>query len=286
MNETPETTNCSAPVNLRVSRAIRAVAPARAARVFRRIVVLATKTLPIRRITMGCAFVLAWTMVLYWALLANSAIVWAAEEQSATATDATKETAPLELPSPRSGSEKVQEAGDASVIEDVEDVEAVEIVEEIEALPGEESNDFGLLQIVGRNHPALVHIPIGFVLAVVLIELLTLLFPRIDPGRSGFILSLATVVSFLPAIISGWLRSLELFATVEAPMIFLEHRNMMILGSIVFTVGTLLRIFRRDQLEGATRVIYLALLILSLVLVALGGHHGGELVYGEDFLPY
>ena len=175
---------------------------------------------------------------------------------------------------------------DVSNIETVEIIEEVEVIEEVTAENVAVDEGFGLAQVIGRNHPASVHLPIGFIIAVCILELLALLFPSIELGKAGLVMSLATVASFFPAIVTGWLRAGELFATREAPDLFFEHRNLMIAASVVFTISALFRILKKDNLTGVSRFIYLVLLLLSLVIIGLGGHHGGQLVYGENFLPY
>jgi uncharacterized membrane protein len=171
-------------------------------------------------------------------------------------------------------------------VEPVEEVEAVEMVDAIETTDGSARSVSLAQQIIGRNHPALVHVPIGFILAVCLLEFLALCFPKIELGQATFILCLATVASFIPASLTGWLRAGELFASRQAPDLLFEHRNLIIAACAIFTVSVLLRVFRKDKLQGMAKTVYLGLLLLSMVLIGLGGHHGGQLVYGEDFLPY
>ncbi len=179
--------------------------------------------------------------------------------------------------------------------EGVEEVEEVEVIEEVEVVePGEvavvgddpASAGFTLSKVIGRNHPALVHLPIGFAIAVLFIELLSFFLAKLDMGRSGLVMSGATVAAFIPAVISGFLRSEEVFATREPPGIFFDHRNLMIAGASIFTVSLILRLLKKDQLSGAWRYIYLALLLIAVAVLGAGGHAGGQMVYGEDFLPY
>lgn len=176
-------------------------------------------------------------------------------------------------------------ATDAAV-EPVEDIEDVEVVNAVEASPDPLAGVSLAQQIIGRNHPALVHLPIGFIIAVCFLEFLALFFPKIELGRATLVMSLATVASFIPASLTGWLRSGELFAGRDAPGLLFEHRNLIIAAAAIFTLSVVLRIVKKDKLQGVAKIIYLGLLLLSLVFIGLGGHHGGQLVYGEDFLPY
>lgn len=179
----------------------------------------------------------------------------------------------------------VRAAGDDDAVEEVEDVEVVG-----QTPAGGDAGDsgagLGMTQIIGRNHPAAVHIPIGMLMALCLIELLTLIRPGLEMGKSGMVLAVATALSFLPAAVSGFLRASEVFAGGEPTPLLLEHRNLMIAAFTLFLISLGLRVAKKDQLNGAIRYVYLALLLVSLVLVGVGGHHGGQLVYGESYLPY
>jgi uncharacterized membrane protein len=149
-----------------------------------------------------------------------------------------------------------------------------------------EQNTFTLSKIIGRNHPALVHIPIGMLVGLLLVELLSIIRPGLDTGKAGLVLSASTALSFVPAAVSGLLRTQELFADREPSPLLIEHRNLMIAAFVVVIGAAVIRVVKRAGLEGTPRFAYLMLVILSLVLVGLGGHHGGQLVYGESYLPY
>ncbi len=51
-------------------------------------------------------------------------------------------------------------------------------------------------------------------------------------------------------------------------------------------LALLLCALRREPLEGGLRVAYLVIVALLAVLAAVGGHTGGELVHGADYLPF
>ncbi len=174
------------------------------------------------------------------------------------------------------------EAADA----EVEVVETVEDIETVDTSGTDEDSGFSVVKIIARNHAASVHLPIGLMMGVLLLELFALVFNKIPVGQSGLILSIATLASFVPAALSGWLRSKEIYASSEAPALFFEHRNLMISAAVVFFCSVVLRLLKKDAISGRIRLVYLGLVVMSVVLVVLGGHHGGQLVYGEAFLPY
>jgi uncharacterized membrane protein len=172
----------------------------------------------------------------------------------------------------------------------VEEVEEVEVLAESPALKSASAQDGGtgytVLQIIGRNHPAAVHIPIGMLIAVCLIELLSVVRPGLDLGKSEVILSAATALGFVLAAVTGLLRASEVFANREIAPLLIEHRNVMIAAFAIFLLSLAPRFAKKDRLHGAARYVYLALLFASLLLTGVGGHYGGQLVYGESYLPY
>ena len=64
------------------------------------------------------------------------------------------------------------------------------------------------------------------------------------------------------------------------------HRNMMFLTFGLTLVAFAWRWKRKGELSGAALRGYLALMALAAAFMSFGGHLGGELVYGEDFLPW
>jgi uncharacterized membrane protein len=176
--------------------------------------------------------------------------------------------------SARGAEEVIEEAGEVEVV-------AQTPVDAKAALPS-----FTVMQVIGRNHPALVHFPIGLVIAVCLIEFLSFIRPGLDMGKSGLVLSIFTVLSFLAAAVSGFIRAGEVFAGRTASELLVEHRLYMIVAASIFTVSLAIRAIKKDQLNGWIRYAFLLLLAASALLTAIGGHHGGQLVYGDTYLPY
>jgi len=170
------------------------------------------------------------------------------------------------------------------------DDDAVEEVEDVEVVTPDVSNigqdAFTLSKVIGRNHPALVHIPIGMLIALLLVELVPIIRPGLDMGKAGLLLSPFTALSFIPAAVSGLIRAQEVFADREPSPLLLEHRNLMIAAFSAILAASVICFVKRAGLKGTLRLVYLALIVVSLILVGLGGHHGGQLVYGEDYLPY
>jgi uncharacterized membrane protein len=179
--------------------------------------------------------------------------------------------------------------GDPSPDDDVEEVEDVEPVEVVQptAVGGDTAATAGpgLVEYVGRLHPLLVHLPIGWLLALVLFDLAGLVFGREGFARAGFWLLVLTVAAAIPAVITGLLRADELADKGAQSPLFADHRNLMLTVTGLCIVALGVRIARRKVLDGAWRWIYLIILLSAAGLMAWGGHLGGQLVYGQDYLP-
>lgn len=136
--------------------------------------------------------------------------------------------------------------------------------------------------LIGKLHPLTVHIPIGWLLLLVLLELAALRWQWLTDV--GLPLALLTVASFVPAMITGLLRAQDTAAVVAEKV--LQHRNMMLLAAGALLVATITRWARRKEFAGGPRIVYLLLLLLAAALMSLGGHLGGKLVFGDAYLPF
>ncbi len=131
------------------------------------------------------------------------------------------------------------------------------------------------LQLFGRLHPALLHVPIGALVALACLELAALLprVPRLPGGVRGVLLALTTVSAIVTAS-SGWLLGEEFGYSEQA---FVWHRALGIAFATTLTVATLAAAFGMGRTYGT-------LLVLALVLVVPTGHNGATLTHGADFL--
>lgn len=140
------------------------------------------------------------------------------------------------------------------------------------------------LEFVGRLHPLVLHLPIGLILALFVIEALALVL-RSDARELHHCRNTLTVFFALSAVVSaitGYILSLENSsggARVE------RH---MWLGISVAVLGTALLIltFKRRQTPGSRVRTALRLLVLLGLAPALAstGHLGGQLTHGPRFL--
>lgn len=166
--------------------------------------------------------------------------------------------------------------GDTSA-EEIETIETVETVEEVETEGGKE---WTVAKVLGRLHPSAVHFPIGGIALALLFAFSAL---RDNDGRAARFSAWFSVLAAGAAVLTGFLRSDEMKAAGANSDPIDLHRNVMLLFVAAALLAALALWRARDR-----RSIYmgLALTLAAFALVSVGGHLGGNIVYGSDFLPF
>lgn len=163
--------------------------------------------------------------------------------------------------------------------------EHAEAVEEITEVTDQTPAAMSVTTIVAKLHPAVVHMPIAWALLLLLLELLLLMGRQPDLERWGQPLLYLTLISFIPAAISGFLRLNGLPAEESAQPEAQMHRNMMLMAFVLLAAGAALR-RQNTNANASSRRIYVALVIVAMGLITFAGHLGGELAYGKHYLPF
>jgi len=132
---------------------------------------------------------------------------------------------------------------------------------------------------LGRFHPVVLHLPIGFLLLAFVLEL-RLRFGGKKEFQSAiaFSLQLALAASLL-SVISGYLLSWG--GGYDATMLW-RHQY---LGFGVLALNALL-VFYAPKPPQQEKRIYFPLFCVLVVLLGLTGHLGGSLTHGSDFLSF
>jgi hypothetical protein len=129
-------------------------------------------------------------------------------------------------------------------------------------------------QFLGRFHPLVVHLPIGLVLLVPLLEIAGRYRPALHEA-AAFVLSLS-VFACLLALTLGYLLA---YGSGDAGAGVARH----MWGAIALTIGVggcaLVR-----QASGGLRGVYPYLLACMLLLLAWTAHQGGSLTHGSNYL--
>jgi mono/diheme cytochrome c family protein len=129
-------------------------------------------------------------------------------------------------------------------------------------------------QFLGRFHPTVVHLPIGLLLLVPLLELAGRYRPALLEAAM-FILSLS-VLSCLLALTLGYLLA---YGSGDAGAGVARH----MWGAIALTIGVLGCALLRST-SGGLRSFYPYLLVSVLLLLAWTAHQGGSLTHGNKYL--
>lgn len=137
-------------------------------------------------------------------------------------------------------------------------------------------------RFMGRLHPLVVHFPIGLALAAAAVEFINILRRRADASPFGLT---ATGIAAVAAAFASWFGWLNAdFENATADNTLFLHRWLGIIAAgglmVVWFTGLAGRSGdRRTALNG-----YRWGLILCAVVVAVGSHFGGEMVYGKGYL--
>ena len=126
----------------------------------------------------------------------------------------------------------------------------------------------------GRLHPAVVHFPIGLLIAAVIADLL-----RKKPAAS-FCLCVGAIGAVLASVL-GWI------AGEGVPSTKLEELDRHRWTGIAVAVYSVVMAFLYPRLtreDGSPGLLPRVLLVVLLILVSLAGHWGGEFTWGKGYL--
>ncbi len=132
--------------------------------------------------------------------------------------------------------------------------------------------EFDFSIFIGRFHPLLVHLPIGIILITILMEVLFK-----SKGRLIKWMWFASFISALFAIYTGWLLTQGSNYPQEA------LNNHKWLGFGTAGISALIWI-SLTVLDGKGKVFFTALRAILVFTLSFGGHIGGQLTHGTDYL--
>jgi uncharacterized membrane protein len=134
------------------------------------------------------------------------------------------------------------------------------------------------LYFLGRFHVLMVHIPIGIVVALLVLEWLA----RRDKYRhlqaaSPFLWA-AGAVSAILTVVLGYMHFAE--GGFTGPSAY-DHRWF---GTATAVLITAVAVLRNSRFEAAYQPVYFPAAVLMFVLVSITGHFGGNLTHGSTYL--
>ena len=205
-----------------------------------------------------------------------------ASPDSAAETELPTQPAPAEkldaspLPLESTPEETTQEDDPFFAGSEIEEVVIETVIEPTE--PHEAS----IFEKVAHLHPMVVHMPIAWLLLLVMLEWLLIWRSAFVSDTARITLWALTMVSFLPSLITGLFFSEFVYegSAEEVLEPILEHRNEILISSGLLALGWFVR--RRRPDGPATALVLTAAMIAMIV----GAHSGGLLVYGEDYFPF
>ena len=146
-------------------------------------------------------------------------------------------------------------------------------------LDGNVDNTF--VFFIGRFHPIILHLPIGALVVLFLMEIINRFRPELNLDAACNILLWFSVVSIIPTITLGFLLASS--GSYEDELLNFHKW----LGWFTALICIWLVVLRQKkssaQPNGISRIYYL-FLSSSVVLLSLAGHYGGHLTHGEDYL--
>jgi uncharacterized membrane protein len=131
-------------------------------------------------------------------------------------------------------------------------------------------------QFLGRFHPLVVHLPIGLLVLVPLLEIAGAWRPALREA-AGFVLGLALACCLLALTLGFFLA----YGSGDTGVLLTRHMA----GGITLTVGAVLCLLARPAWSSRTLLyVYPALLVCTLLALIWTADQGGSITHGSDYL--
>jgi len=164
------------------------------------------------------------------------------------------------------------------------DVEEVEVADVSEVKPADAAAR-PLLDTISRFHPPLVHLPIAWLMLLVLVDGATFLGGK-PWEKAGFYLLWLAAVSCVPAVTTGLLREDCYKGGAEVKTIITTHKWLALTTASLCIVALGIRLLSRNDLKKTSKFAYLAVVFAAGLLIGAVGHKGGQIVFGKGYLPF
>lgn len=133
-----------------------------------------------------------------------------------------------------------------------------------------------MIEFLGKFHPLFVHLPIGFLILLAVLEWLALRPQWKELATANRVILLLTIPVSIASVVCGWLLAED--GGYDASTLF-WHRW---LGVGVAVATVVLWIIRQRGWMTA----YRRSLFATLILLTVASHFGGSLTHGSDFLSW
>ena len=181
--------------------------------------------------------------------------------------------------------------GSSPAKEAVEEVDEVEDVEVVDVAPAASTGQpaaprGGWKDVAGRFHPAIVHLPIGWLLMAMLLDVLAFGLRRRELEAAGTWVLGGAVLAFLPGILTGLLRKGFVSQEPAVQRLVGTHEPLILVTAGVAATAMGVRLLSGRRFAGGWKATYLLLMIAAVALVTVAGHWGGKAAWGPDYLPF
>lgn len=134
------------------------------------------------------------------------------------------------------------------------------------------------IYFLGRFHVLMLHIPIGIIVAVLVLELLSRKEKYRQLQSAAAFLWMSAAVSAVLTVILGYMHFAE--GGFDGPSA-LQHRNF---GTALALIITVVAVLRASQFAPNYRPVFLPAAVLLFLITSMTGHYGGNLTHGSTYL--
>jgi len=128
-------------------------------------------------------------------------------------------------------------------------------------------------------HPAIVHFPIALFLAAMLLDLIGILRNNPKFLTAGWYNLVMAAISSFGAIATGLLAVFTMALPLKG--LILKHLVLAVIATVIMWILVALRAHRHEKMSQQLRMVYFAIALVGMVLIAYSAHLGGTFVYGE-----
>ena len=141
--------------------------------------------------------------------------------------------------------------------------------------------DSTFMFFVGRFHPLLLHLPIGSLIILFIMEVINDLRPKLNLESACNLLLWFSVISIIPTVLLGVLLGSNGSYDDE---LLNTHKWLGWLTALVCVWMLVIRQKKSSSNKNFFARYYKLFLFVNVTLLSLAGHYGGHLTHGEDYL--